>query len=170
MHWPLDDQRELCNANGEAGLDCDLRRFLFERGIDYPYSQPQSPGGRVDIVAGLETDDPLVLKAKVWDSERKYGVNGVRDGLRRVLDYAAKYGKDKGYVAVFNLDAELLLFQGEAAAGEWPPRIERGGTTYYFVCIDIAKQEKPISQRDKGRPVRANELQLLDLWSAINRQ
>ena len=74
--------RWIYSDDGEDGLDRDLRRFLFESGIDYPYSQPQSPGGRADIVAGLETDDPLVLEVKVWDSNKGYKEDRCRDGLR----------------------------------------------------------------------------------------
>lgn len=150
-------------AEGEIGLDRSLRRFLFESGIDYPYSQPDSPGGRVDIVAGLETDEPLVLEVKVWDSSKKYGENRCRDGLRQVMDYASKYGKDKGYVVVFNLDPEALTFTGQDDAKGWPPRIEYGNKTYYFMDVNIAEQQKPISQQDKGKPVKTNEVRLVDI-------
>lgn len=50
---------------GEDVLNRDLRRFLFESGIDYPFSQPRLPGSQVDIVANLETEDPLVLENKI---------------------------------------------------------------------------------------------------------
>jgi len=33
-------------GGGEDALDENLRRFLFESGIDYPFSQPVSPGGK----------------------------------------------------------------------------------------------------------------------------
>lgn len=158
--------REDYRKSGEDALDTDLRRFLFESGIDYPFSQPHSPGGRADVVAGLETDDPLVLETKVWDSKKGYKENRVRDGLRQAMDYAAKYGKDKGYVAVFNLDPDPLVFVGGTDADEWPARIERG-RTYYFIEIDIAEQAKPVSQRDRGKPVKRNEVQLAKLWDDV---
>lgn len=158
--------RETYEEGGEAGLDIDLRRFLFESGIDYPYSQPHSPGGRADVVARLETDDPLVLEIKVWDSKKGYKENRVRDGLRQVMDYAAKYGKDKGYVAVFNVDPESLVFVGETSGDEWPARIEKG-RIYYFIGINIAEQEKPVSERDKGKPVKTNDILLGELWDSL---
>jgi hypothetical protein len=104
---------------------------------------------------------------QVWDSKKGYKENQVRDGLRQVMDYAAKYGKDKGYVAVFNLDPEPLIFVNEANAGEWPARIERGSSTYYFIDIDIAKQPKPVSQRNKGKRVQGNEVRLKELWDSV---
>ena len=150
--------------DGEAVLDEDVRRFLFESGVDYPYSQPRSPGGQVDVVAGLETEDPLVLEIKVWDSRKGYRENRVRDGLRQVVDYAGKYGKDRGYIVVFNLDTLPLIFVGEVVPAEWPARIERGGVTYYFIAVDLAEQKRPPSQRDKGKPVKTNRVELAQLW------
>jgi hypothetical protein len=157
--------RDIYNAKGEEGLDRNLRRFLFESGIDYPFSKPRSPRGEADIVGGLETDDPLVLEIKVWDSEKGYREDRVRDGLRQVVDYADKYGKDRGYVAVFNLDLEPLFFVGGERTDELPARIEHGSRTYYFIAINIAEQSKPVSQWDKGKHVRTNRIQLTGLWA-----
>ena len=148
---------------GEDALDENLRRFLFENGIDYPFSQPVSPRGKVDVVAGLETHDPLVLEIKVWDSDKGYKENRVNDGLRQVMDYATKYGKDKGYVVVFNLDHEPLSFIGQKGKGEWPPCVEYGSRTYFFLDVHIAERLKPISQQDKGKPVRVHEIDLTNL-------
>ena len=155
--------RKVYECAGEGGLDCDLRRFLFESGIDYPYSQPHSPGGRADIVAELGTDDPLVLEVKVWDSTKDYKENRCRDGLRQVMDYATKYGKDRGYVVVFNLDPVPLEFVSPQNTGEWPPRLEHGSRTYYFIAFDIVEQREPVSERDKGKPVKTNVVQLAEL-------
>jgi hypothetical protein len=148
---------------GEGVLDNDLRRFLFESGIDYPFSQPASPRGKVDVVARLETDDPLVLEIKVWDSNKGYKEDRVRDGLRQVMDYAARYGKDKGYIVVFNIDQEPLYFVSQEGNSEWPPRIEYGGRTYFFIDVHIAKIAKPISQQDKGKRIQSNTISLENL-------
>ena len=152
--------------HGEDVLDRDLRRFLFESGIDYPFSQPHSPGGKADVVARLETDDPLVLEIKVWDSNRGYTDNRLRDGLRQVMDYTAKYGKNIGYVAVFNLDPEPLVFAGSCQTDQESARLEIGGRTYYFVAVDIARQSDPVSHRDRGQPVKVNEISLADLLNS----
>jgi hypothetical protein len=160
--------RQIYSDEGETGLDRDLRRFLFESGIDYPFSQPHVPRGQVDIVAGLETGDPLVSEVKVWDSAKNYKVDRVCDGLRQVMYYATKYGKDRGYVVVFNLDPEPLVFEGETDTDRWPARTERGGRTYYFIAIDIIPEYvKPVSKRDKGKPVKTNEVQLAELWARL---
>lgn len=145
---------------GEAALDENLRQFLFESGIDYPFSQPASPRGQVDIVAGLETDDPLVLEIKIWDSTKRYREDRVRDGLRQAMDYATKYGKEVGYIVVFNLDQQPLSFDNQQNISEWPPKIELGGRTYYFIDIHIAEKIKPISQQEKGKRVEVIKIEL----------
>jgi hypothetical protein len=157
--------RGIYQDHGERGLDHNLRQFLFESGIDYPFSEPYSPGGRVDIVAQLDSDDPLVLEAKVWDSENGYREDRVRDGLRQVMDYADKYGRDRGYVVVFSLDREPLAFIGDPGTHDWPSRLEHGGKTYYFISIEIAEQLEPVSQRARGKPVQVNEVLLANLWA-----
>jgi hypothetical protein len=157
---------EYANAgsHGEAVLDRDLRRFLFESGIDYPYSEPDSPHGRADVVAQLETDDPLVLEVKVWDSAKNYRKNRVRDGLRQAMQYADSYGKEKGYVAVFNIDDRPLEFAGSVGGDEWPPRFEVSGKAYCFVDINIGEQP-PVSQQRKGQPVETQRIELAQLLS-----
>ena len=158
--------REVYGSDGENGLDHDLRRFLFESGVDHPFSQPRSPSGQADVVAGLETHDPLVLEIKVWDSQKPYKVDRVRDGLRQAIAYTDDYGKDVGYVVVFNLDPLPLQFIGEANSTELPARIVKDHT-YYFLSINIAEQKKPASQRDKGKPVKRNEVRLSKLWDSL---
>jgi hypothetical protein len=162
--------RQVYDNEGEDGLDRDVRRFLFENGIDYPFSQPRSPGGQVDIVAGLETNDPLVLEVKVWDSNKSYGINRVRDGLRQVMNYVSQYGKDRGYLLVFNVDVEPLHFTTEQPTTEWPPRLMLGGRTYFFVDIHIATQTEPVSVREKGKMVRVHEVYLPDLVALLNNE
>ena len=71
-----------------------------------------------------------------------------------------------GYVVVFNLDPEPLVFVGATNASDWPARIE-SGSTYYFVAVDICQREKPISQQDKGKPVGVNKVQLSELWDSV---
>jgi hypothetical protein len=144
----------LYEDSGEEDLDKHLRRYLFESGVDYPFSQPKSPGGRADVVADLDTDDPLVVEIKIWDSKKGYKINRVRGGLRQVLDYASKYGKDTGYLVLYNADPQPIVFQFPAST-DWP-RLEISGVTVFFVVIDIYPHEVGVSERDKGRAVTPN--------------
>lgn len=158
---------QTADKDGESKLDEDLRRFLFESGIDYPFSKPRHPRGEPDVVAQLETDDPLILEIKVYDSKNSYREDRIRDGLRQVINYATMYGKDTGYVVVFNLDPQPLNLLG-SNAGEWPARLEVGDRTYFFIAIEIAEQKLPISKRDKGKQVKTNTIQLANLLNQEN--
>lgn len=41
--------------------------------------------------------------------------------------------------------------------------IEHGNRTYYFIAVDIAEQRESASQRDKGKLVAVNKVQLSEL-------
>jgi hypothetical protein len=111
------------NGGNEDCLELSLRKFLFENGIEFPFSQSATPGGKADIVAGLETREPLVLEVKIWDTKKKYGENRIRDGLRQIVKYADDYGKSIGYVVVFNLDEQPLVLTSQSTKNKFPPSI-----------------------------------------------
>ena len=108
--------------HGEGVYDSDVRRFLLEHGIDYPYSQPASASGLADIVSGLEGDDPLVCEVKLYDGDQ-YRVPYVAKGLNQAVQYAHDYGKTTAHLVVINLSEELLEFPTDDDAKLWPPRL-----------------------------------------------
>ena len=139
---------------GEASLDQELRAILFEGGIDYPFSQPSSPSGKVDIVAMLGSDDPLVLEVKVFDKKLSKGKSHLRQGFHQVLRYANDYNQSLGYLVIFNCsERQLVISTEEASEVEFPPRIGYGGKTFFVIPIDIhpgtasASKEKPASRQ-----------------------
>ena len=141
-------------STGEASLDQELRASLFEGGIDYPFSQPSSPSGKVDIVAQLGSDDPLVLEVKVFDPNHSKGNSHLRQGFHQVLRYANDYNQSVGYLVIFNCsDRQLVISSVEASEVEFPPRIGYGGKTFFVIPIDIhpgtasASKEKPASRQ-----------------------
>ena len=139
---------------GEASLDLELRASLFDGGIDYPFSQPSSPSGKVDIVALLGSDDPLVLEVKVFDTKLSKGKSHLRQGFHQVLRYANDYNQSLGYLVIFNCsERQLVISTEEASEAEFPPRIGYGGKTVFVIPIDIhpvtasASKEKPASRQ-----------------------
>lgn len=139
---------------GEASLDQELRASLFEGGIDYPFSQPSSPSGKADIIALLDTDDPLVIEVKVFDPTLSKGKSHLRQGFHQVLKYANDYNQSLGYLAIFNCsDRPLVISSEEASGAEFPPRITYGGKTFFVIPIDInpeivsASKERPASRQ-----------------------
>ena len=123
---------------GERNLDLELRAGLFDAGIDYPFSQPASPSGQADVIALLESDDPLVLEIKVFDPERNRGKRHIRQGFQQILRYAQDYNKDVGYLVIFNCSAnQLVISPEETSESEFPPRIAYSGKTFFVIPIDI---------------------------------
>jgi hypothetical protein len=121
-------------ARGEKVYDSDLRRFLLDQGVDFPFSQPRSASGEADSVAGIETDDPLVCEVKLFGTS-SYGVPYLAKGLNQALQYAQDYSKSVAHLVIINLGEQPLELPSDAADTEWPPRIQVAGVTVYLVAI-----------------------------------
>jgi hypothetical protein len=120
--------------HGEDVYDRDLRRFLFEQGIDYPFSQPRSASGLSDIVANLDSEDPLVCEVKLYDGE-SYTKAYLAKGVQQATNYAHDYGKTVAYLVIVNLSAKMLQLPSDGGPKQWPPRIEVGGVTVFLVHV-----------------------------------
>jgi len=146
-------------AHGEATYDKDLRRFLFEQGIDFPFSQPKSASGETDVVANLDEDDPLVCEMKLYDGE-KYSKAYVAKGVHQAVSYARDYGKTSAYLVIVNLSKRHLKLPSDGEANEWPPRIDVGGVTVFLVQVRALPQPSA-SNRGKAEVVSVSKDDLL---------
>jgi hypothetical protein len=149
-------------GHGEEIYATDLRRFLFEQGIDYPFSQPRSASGEADVVANLGEDDPLVCEIKLYNGE-SYTKAYLAKGVGQVIAYARSYHKTSGYFVVFNLAAEILDFPTDGIKDEWPPRIEVSGVIIYLVEI----RALPRASASKQGPAKVVVLTRDDLLKVI---
>lgn len=142
-------------ALGEANLDRVLREALFDGGIDFPFSQADSPSGRADVVSLDNSDDPLVLETKVFDPGRGKGKSRLRQGFHQVLRYANDYQQNVGYLVAFNCsDNQLVWPSADSSDGEFPPRIVHDGKTFFLITIDIGMDRESASkERPSGRTV-----------------
>jgi hypothetical protein len=136
---------EADTRRGEAIYDEDLRKFLFEQGIDQPFSQPRSVSGEADIVAELPTDDPLVCEVKLFDGA-SYSKAYVAKGFRQAVQYAHDYVKTTAYLVVFNVSNKGLEFPTDADSKEWPPRVECEGVTVFLVRVRARPQPSASKQ------------------------
>ncbi|WKX09986.1 hypothetical protein [Streptomyces sp. NL15-2K] len=155
----LFDKYEADTKHGEDLYDQYLRKFLFDQGIDYPFSQPKSASGQADIVSGLEGDDPLVCEVKLYSPEKSYDVGYVAQGFQQAVSYAHNYGKNVAYLVVFNLSDQGLQLPTDEDTKPWPPRLHVEGVTVYIVTVH-AKPRPSASKRGKSSPrvVRRDEL------------
>jgi len=153
---------EECTASGrhrEEVYDRYVRQFLFDQGVDYPFSQPRSASGEADIVSGLETDDPLVSEIKLYDGD-SYGGAYLAQGFNQALQYAQDYGKTSAYLLIMNLSDQNLHMPTDEDVQIWPPRLHTAGVTVYMVVVR-AKPLSSASQRGKQTTKRVSRDDLI---------
>lgn len=118
----------------EEVYDTDLRRFLFSEGINMPFSQAKSASGLSDVLADLDTDDPLVCEVKVFDADNR-GKRHLAVGVNQAISYAGDYGKQVAYLVIVNLSGRPLSLPSEQDPKIWPPRITVAGTLVYLIAV-----------------------------------
>ncbi len=122
----------------EQILEDDLRLFLFDQGIEYPFSTPKSASGRVDIIGEIETNDPLIIEIKIIDKSKSYGKVRIKEGFTQIVKYANDYNKDVGYLVIFNMDNAEINFKFSDSSNVFPPSFSFNNKTFYFVVINTA--------------------------------
>lgn len=145
---------------GERVYDTDLRRFLFEQGLNMPFSQPKSASGLSDVLGELDTDDPLVCEVKLFDADN-HGKRELAVGLNQVVSYAHDYGKGAGYLVVINLSGRPLELPHDGEGKTWPPFIEVGGVRVYLIAVR-ALPTVSASKLGKANPVRVTRDEFVD--------
>lgn len=141
---------EKSNGIQEKVLDDDLRKFLFEQGIDFPFSKPASPSGEADVIGLLHTDDPLVLEVKIFDRKKNYRKDRIIDGFRQIVSYSNDYNKPIGYLLVFNMDVAEVDIVTKQNDNRWPYRVILAGKTYFIMFVNIPPLDtKTASKRGK---------------------
>lgn len=137
--------------NGERNYEKDLRRFLFEEGIDYPLSEPASPSGMVDVLAHPDSDSPLACEVKLFDG-RQYGISYLAKGLQQAFRYTQDFGYSEGYLVIFNLSDRPIQLPSDDLEREWPPRLHLAGVTIFVVIVQ-AKPRRVASRAGSARPI-----------------
>ena len=136
----LEKYNNVQNKQYEQVFDDDLRLFLFDQGIDYPFSTPKTPSGRADIVGQIETNDPLIVEVKVFDSAKNYGKDRIRDGFSQCIKYANDYNKNVAYLALFNVSPKEIIFKFAENDKFFPPKLVVGNKVFYFVVINLNQE------------------------------
>lgn len=157
----LSNEYKKANKNYEQILEDDLRLFLFDQGIEYPFSTPSSASGRADIIGEIETDDPLVLEIKIFDREKNYGKDRIKEGFTQILKYSNDYNKDVGYLVIYNMDKAELNFNFSEQNKIFPPRIVFNNKTFYFITINSLDTQSA-SKSGKTEQIEITEDELTD--------
>jgi hypothetical protein len=135
-------------AHGEDLLDRHLRRYLLDQGTDFPFSQPRSPSGEVDVAAALGSDDPLSLEVKLFLPDAAKDKAYVRQGFSQAYRYASDYGLPVGYLLAFNLTPRALVFEAEEKRPGSPPAIHVGDKTIFLIAVD-SHPDRPSASKDR---------------------
>jgi hypothetical protein len=147
------------SRHSETVPDNDLREYLFDQGIEYPFSSPLSPSGRADLLADTGEQRPLVLEIKLFEPARGYDKAYVRKGFRQIYDYCGDYNQEVGFLVIFNCSDFTLLFKTSNDKG-WPPRVEVDHRTFFLVVIDLKQPEQAASKRGPLNPYEIDQIYL----------
>jgi hypothetical protein len=137
--------------HGEAIYDLDLREFLFNQGIDMPFSQARSPSGDSDALSQLDTDDPLVCELKLFDGMSK-DKQHVASGLHQAHQYAIDYGKTDAHLVIMNLSGRPLELPADGDDAHWPRYLDVAGVRIFLVPVR-GKRLASASKLGKPEPV-----------------
>lgn len=149
-------------SRGEAALDAHLREYLVDQGIEFPFSQAQSPSGEADVVSTGDT--PLALEIKLFLPDAGKDRAYLRQGFAQAYRYAADYGLPAGYLVAFNLTDGVLAF-GSDHPERWPPSIVVADRTVFCISID-ANPDRPTASKD--RKLTRHELDRDYLLAGLN--
>lgn len=139
----LIDEYKKNTRHGEEKLDRHLREFLFDQGIDYPFSTPLSSSGRVDVCANLDKDDYFIIEVKIFDA-KTYEKGYVRKGFVQAVKYTEDYNKDMGFLVVFNVSDKRIEFDFKEEG--W---VRANNKTIFFVVINLKNPPLPASKQKK---------------------
>lgn len=129
---------ESADKSYEQIFEDDLRLFLFDQGIDYPFSTPLSASGRADIIGEIDTQDPLILEIKIYDETKGYGKNRIKDGFSQIVKYANDYHKNVGYLVIFNMNSVEINFKMSEENKVFPPSYHYNNKIFYFIVINCS--------------------------------
>lgn len=133
----LIEKYKISTKNYEQILEDDLRLFIFDQGIDFPFSTPKSTSGRADIIGAIDTSDPLVIEIKIFDRNKNYGKNRIIEGFSQIVKYTNDYNKDIGYLVIFNMDKAEINFQLNENNKVFPPIVNLNNKTYCLIVINL---------------------------------
>jgi hypothetical protein len=143
---------EADKTHGEEGYDTALRRFLFAEGVNMPFSQAKSPSGLSDVLADLDTEDPLICELKLFDADT-HGKRHIAAGLHQAVLYAQDHGKNVAYLVVINLSGRPLELPTDGDAKAQPRHLDVAGVRVYILPIRALPPATSASKAGKANAV-----------------
>jgi hypothetical protein len=148
------------NGKKEDVFDDDLRQYLLDQGVDYPFSRPRSASGEADIIGMIDTENPLVLEVKYYDGN-SHKKDRIVAGFAQIVKYANDYNKNIGYLVIFNTAQAEINIESEDNSKQFPSRVNFNNKNYFIIVVDM-NHEKSASQLGKLRVETITKSELMN--------
>lgn len=146
----------------EEFVDLDLREFLFDNGIEYPFSTVKSPSGRADIIANIDSLDPIVIEVKILDKVKNYYKGRIIEGITQAYNYVTDYQKNRGFLIVFNANSndQKIIFDSDDS---YPSKLIIGAISIFVIIININPEGKTASEQGKISSVQISKEEVMNI-------
>lgn len=152
-----DELNEIYRDNpkdSETILQDELRLFLFEQGVEYPFSCAELKVGKTDVYAQVSPNDCMLTEVKILDSNRGYRINRLVGGFSQLAKYVNEFQISEGYLVVFNFDDSLPIVVTEAGDNV----IILNNKTYHIIFINLYNAESASKHRCEIVPYKEEDI------------
>lgn len=134
---------------GEEVYDRALRRFLFQEGVNMPYSQTKSASGLADVLSDLDTEDPLICEVKLFLSDKR----PLSGGIHQAVLYAQDHGKSTAYLVVINLSGRPLELPTDGDEKSVPKYLDVAGVRVVLIPVRALPPTTTASKAGKANSI-----------------
>lgn len=138
----------------ERVLQDNLRLFLFEQGVEYPFSCAELAVGKTDVYAQVSLNDCMLTEVKILDRERAYGINRLNDGFSQLVKYVDELQVPVGYLVIYNFDDSQPVVVTETGDNV----IILDDKTYYVIFVNLYNVESASKHRCEIVPYKEGDI------------
>ncbi|MCZ7543663.1 MAG: hypothetical protein M5R40_09065 [Anaerolineae bacterium] len=145
---------ELSKVDRRGERNACARSLLvsLRSGIEFVI-EPSSITGEIDLIAGQNTPDPLLVDAKIFDGDGR-AKSYIRKGFAQIYTYTQQYNEPFGVLVIYKTTERDLRFS--LRLSQDIPLVVHNHKTIFLFTIDIYPYEKPVSQRPPAWSNRNN--------------
>lgn len=135
--------------NGERNLARHLFEYLHDQGLDFSI-EPSCIGGEPDLVAAQNSDEPIIVEAKVLKD--KTSKLEIVQWFTQIYNYTLKFNEPMGYLVIYKVCTKHLNLALTNVEQSIPYAIYNN-KTIFFVTIDITDYPVQISESAKPKGI-----------------
>lgn len=142
----------------EDDLELDLRQFLFENGVEYPFSNPKIINNRPDVVANIEHNYSLIVEVKFMNSKQNYGIERLKQGITQSIKYASELSKTSSYLVFYIFDNIFLDFKFANNEMDLSIRFSMSDINVHIIPIYMYDNESASKMKPKTIEITIDDL------------